>query len=158
VYSRALQHAPDSARVLVNATLTLLKLAQPTAAHEKATLAIGLQPRNAKAYHARHKAKDALGDFKVTAAGGQPTAPAGVGAVGEVALMARAEQSVSIIRDMVKLRRCERAQLSVSDVWTSAARLIAATGSISLSKLQLSSACSLTVMIRTAMCCTGLHC
>jgi tetratricopeptide (TPR) repeat protein len=69
-YSRALQHAPDSARVLVNAALMLLKLSQPDDAHEKATLALGLQPRNAKAYHARHKAKEALGDFKVRAAGG----------------------------------------------------------------------------------------
>lgn len=68
VYSRALRHAPNSARVLVNAALVLLKLSQPHEAHEKATLAIGVQPRNAKAYHARHKAKEALGDFKVLTA------------------------------------------------------------------------------------------
>lgn len=69
MYNIALQHAPDSTRVLVNASLTLLKLAKPRAAHEKATLAVGLQPRNAKAYHARHKAKEVLGDFKVCAEG-----------------------------------------------------------------------------------------
>jgi tetratricopeptide (TPR) repeat protein len=67
IYARALQHCPDSARVLVNASLALLRLSRPDDAFDKASLAIGLQPGNSKAFHARHKAKEALGDFKVCA-------------------------------------------------------------------------------------------
>lgn len=65
IYIRALQHCPNSARVLVNASLAMLRLSRHEDAFEKASLAVGLQPDNVKAYHARHKAREALGDYKV---------------------------------------------------------------------------------------------
>jgi hypothetical protein len=48
-----------------NRALALLRLNKSTEAHEAATAAIALQPRNSQPDHARHKAQEALGDFKV---------------------------------------------------------------------------------------------
>lgn len=64
-YEKVLQHAPDAVDARVRYASLLLQQRKPSQAHEAATVATGLDPKNAAAYAVRSKAKEALGDFKV---------------------------------------------------------------------------------------------
>lgn len=65
-YKEALVFAPDCVRARLNSALTLQRLGRHKEAHEAATLALMLEPENVKAYYTRHKAKVALGDYRVS--------------------------------------------------------------------------------------------
>lgn len=68
-YETVLQHAPDAVDARVRYATLLLQLGKHSQAHEAATVATGLDPKNAAAYAVRSKAKEAMGDFKVGGVG-----------------------------------------------------------------------------------------
>jgi hypothetical protein len=64
-----LQHAPNAVDARVRYAELLLQLRKHSQAHEAATVAAGLDPKNAAAYAVRSKAKEGMGDFKVGVVG-----------------------------------------------------------------------------------------